>query len=212
MTCECACISSPLQINIITTHKHQIPPFISHTHVSSFTSPPGLCGRAAGGAQDARRELGLRRPGTFFCDLVFDWIGDCVAYSCYISVLVSLCGSTHPAFAHAVKPPHQQHHNCQTTQTHTHTHTQNNQDTIIKLSEEHAASGLPVGLDVASGDSLSPEMAGIWYVRTYVPCVVIVVCADVCSCTPVFAPPSFPSSTTTPQHQHCHQPTGTTTG
>ena len=38
------------------------------------------------------------------------------------------------------------------------------QDTIIKLSEEHASSGLPVGLDVNSGDSLSPEMAGIWLV------------------------------------------------
>ena len=38
------------------------------------------------------------------------------------------------------------------------------QDTIIKLSEEHAASGLPVGLDVASGDSVSPEMSGIWWV------------------------------------------------
>jgi hypothetical protein len=38
------------------------------------------------------------------------------------------------------------------------------QDVIIKLAEEHAASGLPVGLDVNSGDTLSPEMAGIWCV------------------------------------------------
>lgn len=36
------------------------------------------------------------------------------------------------------------------------------QDTLIKLAEEHTSSGLPVGLDVTSGDSLSPEMAGIW--------------------------------------------------
>lgn len=38
------------------------------------------------------------------------------------------------------------------------------QDTIIKLSEENARTGLPVGLDINSGDSLSPEMAGIWFV------------------------------------------------
>jgi hypothetical protein len=36
------------------------------------------------------------------------------------------------------------------------------QESIIKLSEEHAATGLPVGLDLSSGDSMSPELAGIW--------------------------------------------------
>lgn len=41
-------------------------------------------------------------------------------------------------------------------------------DTIIKLEEEHAKTGLPVGLDVASGEALSPEMAGIWCVRACV--------------------------------------------
>ncbi|KAM3573297.1 hypothetical protein VYU27_004711 [Nannochloropsis oceanica] len=36
------------------------------------------------------------------------------------------------------------------------------QDTLIALLEEHARTGLPVGLDVTTGEGMSPAMVGVW--------------------------------------------------